>query len=74
MFTFRSKAAFIQFGTTVFGLPSTAGLLWAAGDFGGAVWWAFLIFLSFVASWVWAQGMWALLKDDLQVDSPPDDC
>lgn len=62
----QKKANFIKAGTICFSALFAPAVLWIAGEHGGVGWWLFLLFLSIVAGWGWAVGMWFVLKDDIQ--------
>jgi len=65
------RKAFVPAAALIFGILFTVGVLFAAAEFGGPGWWLFLILLSAVASWAWAEGMWFFLREDFQRVSNP---
>jgi hypothetical protein len=62
----QERANFIKAGTICFSALAVPGVLWVAGKYGGVGWWLFLALLSILGAWVWAVGMWWVLKDDIQ--------
>jgi len=65
------RKTFVPAAALLFGILSTVGVLFVAGEFGGPGWWLFLILLSAAGSWGWAEGMWFFLREDFQRVSNP---
>lgn len=62
----RNRRNFVKSATVIAGIPMVAGFLWSFGQYGGVLFWLFLVLVALAGAFVSALLLWEIFARDFR--------